>query len=54
LMISGYGALLSYFSDAALLEGLLDSDPFSSDELKRRADHVIDLFASALGVRQAP
>jgi AcrR family transcriptional regulator len=54
LMISGYGALLSYFSDAALLEGLLDSDPFSSDELKRRADHVIDLFASALGVRQVP
>ena len=52
LMISGYGALLSYFSDSALLEGLLDNDPFSGDELERRADHVIELFASALGVHR--
>ena len=49
LMISGYGALLSYFSGAALLEGLLDSDPFEAGELQRREEHVIDLFASALG-----
>jgi len=51
LMISGYGALLSYFSDAAFLQGLLDADPFGPDELRRRADHVVDLFATALGVR---
>ena len=51
LMISGYGALLSYFSDAAFLQGLLDADPFGPDELRRRADHVVDLFATALGIR---
>ena len=51
LMISGYGALLSYFSDATFLRGLLDEDPLGHEELQRRADHVVDLFATALGVR---
>jgi len=48
LMITGYGALLSYFSDAAFLEGLLDVDPFAPPSIEQRRDHVLALFAAAL------
>jgi len=48
LVITGYGALLSYFSDAPFLEGLLDEDPMSEAALRRRRDHIVDFFQSAL------
>lgn len=50
LLITGYGALLSWFSDAPFIEGLLDGSPLGDAELERRKRHVIELFRSALAV----
>lgn len=48
LLLSGYGALLTYFSDAVFLQGLLDDDALSKEALQRRREHITEFFIAAL------
>jgi AcrR family transcriptional regulator len=48
LLLTGYGAVLSYLSDAGLMTGLLDSDPLSPAALSARREHVIDVLRNAV------
>ena len=48
LLLTAYGAILSYFSDAPLISELVDGDPVSPENLSRRRAAVIELFRHAL------
>ncbi len=48
LLLTGYGAVLSYLSDAPLMTGLLDTDPLSADALAARREHVVNVLRTAV------
>lgn len=48
LLILGYGAVLTYFSDAPFVDGLLDDEALTKANVEAHTEHVISFFRSAL------
>lgn len=48
LLITGYGAILTYFSDAPFIDGLIDEAALTTTNVADHGAHVIALFKAAL------
>lgn len=48
LLIMGYGAILSYFSDAPFITDLLEDDALTSEQIGVHREAVVTFFRSAL------
>jgi AcrR family transcriptional regulator len=48
LVITAYGAVLSYLSDTPLIQTLTGEDPLSPEALDARRDHVLEVLRNAL------
>jgi AcrR family transcriptional regulator len=48
LLITGYGAILTYFSDAPFVNGLIDDEALTPANIRHHAESVIALFRAAL------
>jgi AcrR family transcriptional regulator len=48
LLITGYGAILTYFSDAPFIDGLLDEEALTPNNVRDHCEHVVGFFRAAL------
>lgn len=48
LLITGYGAVLTYFSDAPFIDGLIDQSALLPGNIAEHCDSVVALFRAAL------